>query len=137
MFVLVILWAGVWRVVIGWTEPRFEWRPLAWVMLGSVLGLVINPYFPHNLYLFYEHARVKITPNDFATKVGQEWYPYDTREFVPNCYVALAAILARYLFFDTQHRDRAERPLFFLILSTSLLLLTAPWERFSDNFPPF
>src|SRR5712691_5043806 len=137
LFVLLILAAGVWTIVIGWTEQRFEWRPLAWVVLGSVLGLAINPYFPHNLYLFYEHARVKITPNDFATKVGNEWYPYDTREFVANCYVALAAMLAGYLFFDVGDRERAERPLFCLFLSTSLLLMTARWKRFAEYFPPF
>src|SRR5205809_4761911 len=137
LFVLLILAAGVWTIVIGWTEQRFEWRPLAWVVLGSVLGLVISPYFPHNLYLFYEHARVKITPNDFTTNVGNEWYPYDTREFVANCYVALAAMLAGYLFLDIEDRERAERPLFFLLLSTSLLLMTARWKRFAEYFPPF
>src|SRR5438128_63265 len=125
MFVLLGVAVTIWTIVIGWTEQRFEWRPLAWVVLGSVLGLVINPYFPHNLYLFYEHARVKITPNDFATKVGNEWYPYDTREFVANCYVALAAMLAGYLFLDIEDRERAERTLFFLLLSTSLLLMCA------------
>ncbi|MDX6528075.1 MAG: hypothetical protein QOH41_365 [Blastocatellia bacterium] len=137
MFVLLILAAAIWTVVTGWTEERFEWRPLAWVGLGSVLGLIINPYFPHNLYLFYEHARVKITPADFATKVGQEWYPYDTREFVVNCYVALAAMLTGYLAFDGSDRKRAQRPLYFLIFSTLLLLMTARWKRFAEYFPPF
>jgi len=49
MFVLLILAAVIWTVVVAWTEERFEWRPLAWVILGSVLGLIVNPYFPHNL----------------------------------------------------------------------------------------
>jgi hypothetical protein len=137
MFVLLILAAAIWTVVTGWTEERFEWRPLAWVGLGSALGLIINPYFPHNLYLFYEHARVKITPADFATKVGQEWYPYDTREFIVNCYVALAAMLTGYLAFDGSDRKRAQRPLYFLIFSTLLLLMTARWKRFAEYFPPF
>ncbi|MDX6403455.1 MAG: hypothetical protein QOH70_910 [Blastocatellia bacterium] len=137
MFVLLILAAAIWTVVTGWTEERFEWRPLAWVALGSALGLIINPYFPHNLYLFYEHARVKITPADFATKVGQEWYPYDTREFIINCYVALAAMLTGYLAFDGSDRKRAQRPLYFLIFSTLLLLMTARWKRFAEYFPPF
>ena len=137
MFVLLIVAVAIWTIVIGWTEERFEWRPLTWVLLGSVLGLVINPYFPHNLYLFYEHARVKITAGDFATKVGNEWYPYDTREFVINCYVALAAMLIGYLTFDTGDRKRAERPLYFLILSTLLMLMTARWKRFAEYFPPF
>src|SRR6266850_4365223 len=137
MFVLLILAAVIWTIVIGWTEERFEWRPLAFVCLGSVLGLIINPYFPHNLYLFYEHARVKITPTDFATKVGQEWYPYDTREFMVNCYVALVAMLIGYLAFDGSDRKRAQRPMYFLILSTLLLLMTMRWKRFAEYFPPF
>jgi hypothetical protein len=137
MFVLLVLAAVIWTIMIGWTEERFEWRPLVWVGLGSVLGLIINPYFPHNLYLFYEHARVKITATDFATKVGQEWYPYDTREFMVNCYVALVAMLIGYLAFDGSDRKRSQRPLYFLILSTLLLLMTARWKRFAEYFPPF
>src|SRR5215831_8781121 len=90
---LLFILAVIWTIVIGWTEEKFEWRPMVFVLGGIALGLVINPYFPHNLYLIYEHARMKITANGFATKVGQEWYPYDTAEFVVNCYVALAAML--------------------------------------------
>lgn len=137
MFVLLIVAAAIWTVVIGWTEERFEWRPLAFVLVGSILGLVINPYFPRNLYLFYEHARVKITAGGFATKVGQEWYPYDTYEFMINCYVALAAMLVGYITFDFSDKKRAQRPLFFLILSTVMLLMVARWKRFAEYFPPF
>ena len=137
LFVLLVLAVIIWTIVIAWTEERFEWRPLAWVALGSVLGLVINPYFPHNLYLLYEHARMKITATEFATKVGQEWDPYNTQEFVANCLVALAAMLTGYLAFGAIDRKRSERPLFFLILSTALMLMTARWKRFAEYFPPF
>jgi len=137
MFVLLGVAVVIWTAVIAWSEERFEWRPLAYVAAGSLLGLVINPYFPHNLYLFWEHARVKITAGDFATKVGQEWYPYNTQEFVVNCYVALAAMLVGYITFDWSDRKRAQRPLFFLIFATSLLLMIARWKRFAEYFPPF
>jgi hypothetical protein len=137
MFVLLILAAAIWTVVVGWAEERFEWRPIVWVLVGTAAGLVINPYFPHNLYLFWEHARVKITATNFTTKVGQEWYPYDTTEFFLNCYVALAAMLTGYLAFEWSDRKRAARPLFFLILSTALLLMMARWKRFAEYFPPF
>jgi hypothetical protein len=137
LFVLLVLATIIWSIVVSWTEERVEWRPLMWVGLGSVLGLIINPYFPHNLYLFYEHARVKITATDFATKVGQEWYPYDTREFLVNCYVALVAMLIGYLAFDGSDRKRVQRPLYLLILSTLLLLMTMRWKRFAEYFPPF
>ena len=137
MFVLLGLAAAIWTIVVAWTEERFEWRPLAYVTLGCVLGLVINPYFPHNLYLFWEHARVKITAVDFATKVGNEWYPYDTREFLVNCFVALAAMLVGYITFDLSDRKRSQKSFFFLILSTALLLMNARWKRFAEYFPPF
>jgi len=137
MFVLLLIAAVVWTIVTGWSEERFEWRPMVFVISGIALGLIINPYFPRNLYLFYEHARMKITAGDFATKVGQEWYPYDTAEFIVNCYVALAAMLAGYIAFDFSERKRAQRPLYFLIFSTVLLLMNARWKRFAEYFPPF
>ena len=137
LFVLLWIAAIVWVIVVFATEERFEWRPLVFVFGGSILGLVINPYFPHNLYLFYEHARIKITNGSFATKVGQEWYPYDTYEFILNCYVALIAMLAGYIAFDFSDRKRAQRPLYFLIISTALMLMTMRWKRFAEYFPPF
>lgn len=136
LFVLLMIAALVWTIVVGWSEERFEWRPLVFVFAGIALGLIINPYFPHNLYLFYEHARMKITASGFATKVGQEWYPYDTAEFVVNCYVALAAMLVGYIAFDFSDRKRAQRPLFFLVFATLLLLMNARWKRFAEYFPP-
>lgn len=137
MFVLLGVATAIWVGVIAWTEARFEWRPLACVAGGCVLGLVFNPYFPHNLYLFWEHARVKITATDFATKVGNEWYPYDTWQFLWNCLVALVAMGIGYITFDGGDRKRSKKPLYFLVLSTVLLLMNLRWKRFAEYFPPF
>ena len=46
-------------------------------------------------------------------------------------------MLIGYLTFDAGDRKRAERPLYFLILSTLLMLMTARWKRFAEYFPPF
>lgn len=137
MFVLLGVAAFIWTVVIAWTEERLEWRPLVFVAAGVLLGLVINPYFPHNIYLLYEHARIKLKTGDFSTKVGQEWYPYDSFEFIVNCLVALMAMIAGFVAFDSRDRRGAERPLFLLIFATVLMLMTARWKRFAEYFPPF
>jgi hypothetical protein len=137
MFVLLGIAAAIWAAVIAWTEERFEWRPLVYVFAGLALGLVITPYFPHNLHLLYEHARIKITAGNFATKVGQEWYPYDTQVFLGSCLVALAAMVIGYIAFDGSDRKRSQRSLFLLVLSTALMLMTALWKRFAEYFPPF
>jgi len=137
MFVLLGLAVVIWVAVIGWTERRFEWRPLLSVIVGSLAGLIINPYFPYNLYLFYEHVLIKVTAADFSTKVGQEWYPYDTKEFLLNCFVAIAAMLAGYIAFDGSDRKRSSRQLFLLVFSTALMIMTMRWKRFAEYWPPF
>jgi hypothetical protein len=137
MFVLLILAAFIWTAVIGWTEHRFEWRPIVWVLLGTAAGLIINPYFPANLHLFYEHLKTKLTVSDFSTSVGKEWYPYDSWEFLGNSVVACAAMLVGYLAFDPSDRKRAHHSLFFLIFATALMIMTARWKRIAEYWPPF
>jgi hypothetical protein len=137
MFVLLILAAFIWSAVIGWTEHRFEWRPVVWVLLGTTAGLVINPYFPINLQLFYEHLKTKITAADFSTKVGKEWYPYDSWEFLGNSIVACTAMVVGYLAFDPSDRKRAHHSLFFLVFATVLMIMTARWKRIAEYWPPF
>ena len=98
---------------------------------------MINPYFPHNLQLLFEHVKIKLTPSDFDTKVGSEWYPYDSWEFIRNSVVACIAMLAGYIAFDLGDRKRANYPLFFLIFSTVLMIMTARWKRIAEYWPPF
>jgi hypothetical protein len=137
MFVLLILEAFIWTVVIAWTERRFEWQPIAWVLFGTAAGLIINPYFPINLHLFYEHLKIKLTPGDFSTKVGKEWYPYDSWEFMVNSIVACVAMLVGYVSFDPSDRKRSHQSLFFLIFATVLMIMTARWKRIAEYWPPF
>lgn len=137
MAVLLIFAVVVWVVVTGWTERRFEWRPLVWVLLGTAAGFVINPYFPQNLHLFYEHLKTRLAPSGFSTKVGQEWYPYNSWEFIGNSFVACVAMVVGYVAFDPSDRKRAHHSLFFLLFSTALMLMTARWKRIAEYWPPF
>jgi hypothetical protein len=137
MFVLLLLAAFIWTAVIGWTERRLEWRPLMWVVVGCTAGLVINPYFPTNFLLLYEHLKIKVTASEFSTKVGGEWYPYDTWEFFGNSVVACAAMVIGYLAFEPSDRKRAHHSLFFLIFASVLMIMTARWRRIAEYWPPF
>jgi hypothetical protein len=137
MFVLLLLATILWTVAIGWTERRLEWRPLVWVLAGTLAGLVINPYFPRNLHLLYEHLKIKVTPSDFSTSVGKEWYPYDSWEFLGNSVVACVAMVVGYISFDPGDRKRSLHSLFFLLFSTALLLMNMRWKRIAEYWPPF
>jgi hypothetical protein len=137
MFVLLVLAAVLWVAVIAWTEHRFEWRVLVWVSVGVVAGLIINPYFPHNLQLLEEHIRLKLTTADFTTKVGSEWYPYDSWEFFGNSLVACVAMIVGYVAFEPGERKRSHQSLFFLLFATVLMIMTARWKRIAEYWPPF
>ncbi|MDT5272861.1 MAG: hypothetical protein QOH49_5047 [Acidobacteriota bacterium] len=140
-----LLWAVVffWFVVTVWREQALN-REVAWaaaalglVFVGTVLGFVINPYFPHNLQLLYEHLIIKLTPSDFTTTVGSEWYPYSTWEFLGNCGVALAAMFVGYLSFKDSASEGRQRAFLLMLFSTLLMLANMRWRRFSEYFPPF
>ena len=137
LFVLLLMATAFWVIVIAWTERRFEWRPLMWVVLGCAAGLVINPYFPQNLSQLYEHMEIKLTVEGYDTKVGMEWYPYETWEFLRNSGVACVAMVVGYVAFEPSERRRAHYPLFFLLLSTALMIMTARWKRMAEYWPPF
>jgi hypothetical protein len=140
-----LLWvaAGVWLLVTLWVEQSFNKAvvraavAVGLVIAGTALGYIINPYFPHNIQLVYEHLLMKVTPKDFSTPVGGEWYPYNTWEFLGNCGVAAAAMLAGYIAFRDSTKKESQRTLFFLIFSTFLMIVNARWRRFSEYWPPF
>ena len=137
LFPLLVMATLFWMIVIGWTERRFEWRPMMWVLLGCIAGLVINPYFPENFQLLYQHSVMKLTPREFTTKVGMEWYPYDSWEFLGNSAVACIAMLTGYIAFDPAVRRKSQHPLFLLLFATALMIMTARWKRIAEYWPPF
>ena len=137
LFVLLMMATVFWVITIAVTEFKFEWRPLVYVVVGCAAGLVINPYFPHNLQLLFEHMQIKLTASDFDTKVGSEWYPYDSWEFLGNSLVACVAMFAGYIAFEPSERKRNHFPLFLLLFSTALMIMTARWRRIAEYWPPF
>ena len=136
---VALLWVatGVWTLVMLWSERRFEWKPLVFVAAGSAAGFIINPYFPLNVRLYYEHALMKVTAKDFSTAVGSEWYPYNTWEFLGNCATAVVAMIVGYVAYRGAGRRESQRSLFLLLFATSLMLINARWRRFAEYWPPF
>jgi len=138
LFPLLWIAALIWTVIIAWNEHRFEWRPLAYTTGGMVLGNIINPYFPQNLGLFWEHFKTKIKiGSDFAVPVGGEWYPYSGQDLLTHFPVALVAVLIGYILFMPKNKKLPEKATFFLMFVTILLMSQFRSKRFAEYFPPF
>ncbi|MBA4185421.1 MAG: hypothetical protein H0X49_15625 [Acidobacteria bacterium] len=138
LFPLLLFAAFFWTLIIAWNERRFEWRPLVYTVGGMLLGNLINPYFPQNLYLFWEHFITKVkVGSDFAVSVGGEWYPYSGQELLMNFPIALAAMLIGYILFAPKNGKLPEKSTFFLMFVTVLLVSQFRSKRFAEYFPPF
>ena len=138
LFPLLFIAAVVWAAIIGWNERNLEWEPVAYTFGGMVLGNVINPYFPNNLLLFYEHFITKFrVGSDFAVAVGGEWYPYSGMELLTHFPVAMLAMLIGYILFMPRHGRLPEKATFFLVFVTILLAAQFRSKRFAEYFPPF
>ncbi len=138
LFPLLLFAAIIWVLIIAWNEHRFEWRPLAYTGVGIILGNIINPYFPNNLYLFTEHFTEKFKiGSDFVVAVGGEWYPYTGMELLMNFPVALLAMLIGYILFVPRSSKLPEKAAFFLAFTTILLAAQFRSKRFAEYFPPF
>ncbi len=138
LFPLLWIAALIWVVIIAWNERKFEWPPLAYTTAGMVLGNVINPYFPANLSLFWEHFITKFKiGSDFAVSVGGEWYPYTGMELLTHFPVAMIAMLVGYILFMPRGGKLPEKATFFLMFVTILLAAQFRSKRFAEYFPPF
>src|SRR5207253_2518242 len=60
LFPLLFIAAVIWALIIGWNERKIEWQPVVYTGSGLILGNIINPYFPQNFWLFYEHFVEKL-----------------------------------------------------------------------------
>jgi hypothetical protein len=138
LFPLLWIAALIWVVIIAWNERRFEWEPLLYTTAGMILGNIINPYFPNNLRLFYEHAITKIkVGSDFAVAVGGEWYPFSGMELLTQLPVAMLAMLIGYILFVPRGGRLPEKATFFLMFTTLILAAQFRSKRFAEYFPPF
>jgi hypothetical protein len=138
LFPLLLFAAFFWTLIVAWNERRLEWRPLAFTTGGMILGNIINPYFPQNLLLFWEHFYTKFkVGSDFAVAVGGEWYPYNGMELILNFPVALLAMLIGYILFAPRNGKLPEKATFFLMFVTVLLAAQFRSKRFAEYFPPF
>ncbi len=137
LFPLLLGATIIWAIIIGWNERKLEWKPVGYSTGGMILGNIINPYFPDNLRLFWEHAITKIKIDDFVVAVGGEWYPYSALDILTHFPIAMIAMLVGYILFAPKNGKLPEKATFFLMFVTTLLVLQFRSKRFAEYFPPF
>ncbi|MFH1193682.1 MAG: hypothetical protein V1661_01665 [bacterium] len=86
--------------LLAMTIKQAEWRPLIATIIGSLAGLVINPYFPQNLK-FYWMQTVQIGLVNYGSKigVGAEWYGFNLADLISYSWPIVLFLVLGLLFF--------------------------------------
>jgi len=95
-----------------------------WCLLGITGGLVLNPYFPENIYFNWVHI-VKIGLRNYQNilPVGVEWYPYNPITLIfDNLLIVLPWIIGLGWFFISL-KKRGEEKIFGQSLKSICLIL--------------
>jgi hypothetical protein len=132
MFALAVLHF----LAVALTERRFDLRPLIYITGGIILGMLINPYFPDNLIFSYHHMLPKLT-DATSVRVGNEWFPYDTKQLLDNSLPALVAFASGVLALGLSGRKMDARTALALFIALLFGLMLFQARRFVEYFPPF
>ncbi|MFA6908520.1 MAG: hypothetical protein WC289_01405 [Patescibacteria group bacterium] len=158
-FLLLLVMTGAWTV-IGWIMDRRHHIPHLMrqgfrrhmrnvihnqhvqiffsVFTGTMLGVVINPYFPSNLQ-FYWHQLVQIGIINYrdVIGVGNEWYPYVFIELVSNTiFLSIIIVMAAVLFGIFLRHQRREG-FVLAIMMVFFFVLTLKSKRYIEYYVPF
>ncbi|TSC56488.1 MAG: hypothetical protein G01um101418_305 [Parcubacteria group bacterium Gr01-1014_18] len=108
------------------------------IFLGMSLGLVINPFFPDNLYFYWiQTVEIALFNYSEAIGVGAEWYPYTfSTLFNGNIfYFFLLFVFVPLLAMGI--KKMSKESLFFFLVSALFFILTLKSRRYIEYAVPF
>jgi hypothetical protein len=135
-FPLLLVLAGIYVFSVWSIEGRFNGLPLIYAGAGVVLGLLVNPYFPHNILFAIQHILPKLSEAT-SVSVGNEWYPYTTGQLIRNSPLGLISFVGAILALGLTGRKMSLQTAvsFFAAIMFGLMLFQA--RRFIEYFPAF
>ena len=135
-FPLLPVLAVLHLLVVAVLERRFEYRPLVFISVGIILGMLVNPYFPDNIIFSFRHMLPKLT-DATSVSVGNEWYPYDTGQLLENSLPAFIVFSSGILALGLTGRKMDVRSGTGLLAALLFGLMLFQARRFIEYFPPF
>lgn len=135
-FPLLIALAVLHFLAVALMEHRIEYKPLLYISIGILLGQIINPYFPENIIFSYRHMLPKLA-GPTSIRVGNEWYPYTTKQIFDNSFPSLFAFVCGILALGLSNRKMDVPTAFALFVAIFFGFMLIQARRFVEYFPPF
>ncbi len=115
---------------------RLVWSPCLYASIGTVLGFVLNPYFPDNLLFLWNHFQEYLS-HPTPVPVSAEWVDYPSWILFDSCRGAWTFLLAGILALSFQGRVLSRRSLTFFSINLLFLVMFFRARRFVEYWPVF
>jgi len=135
-FPLIGVFGVLYLIAVAMVERRFEYKALLYIGSGVLLGMLINPYFPDNIIFSWNHMLPKLS-DATSVRVGNEWFPYDTKQILENSFPALIAFISGIFALGFSDRKMDVRTALSLLVALIFGLMLLQARRFVEYFPPF
>ncbi len=112
-------------------------RVISIVIAGLMLGLVVNPYFPHNLKFYWvQVVQIGLINLQHLVHVGAEWYPSDPLTMIKNSLLPLTVIIVAGVVFGFYRTKMDLATKFLCVLTIIFFLATLKARRNIEYFIP-
>ena len=135
-FPLLLAFVVLYILAVVAVERRIEYKPLLFIAGGILLGMIINPYFPDNIIFSWHHMLPKLA-DATSVHVGNEWFPYDTKQILENSFPSLMVFVSGVFALGLSGQKMDVRIAFALLVSLLFGLMLLQARRFVEYFPPF
>lgn len=150
---LLILLVGLyWLLSIVWLVRNKSWQLGAikrnksikrafglvfGVGLGLAAGIFFSPYFPRNLFFYWDQSfKIAILNYQYVIGVGAEWYPYGLAELFFSAIPFFIVYALALVVWVVTYRKQSMNSWYFFILSFLFFGLTLKSRRYVEYFVP-
>jgi hypothetical protein len=106
-------------------------------LAGTVLGLILNPYFPKNLKFYWQQiVQIGLINYRGAVNVGGEWYPYKIMDLLSESGVVMIIGIISLILFVLFIKKQKTESIFFFITCLIFFIFTLKSKRYVEYFVP-
>ena len=114
-------------------SKKFDYKLILYPLSGTVVGLILHPYFPNNIFMLYTQI---FEVNLVANLYNVEWKPWPFFEFIKNNILVLFYLIISILILF-KYKKINKNKAFYLSLSLLFLVYTLISRRIQEYFIPF
>ncbi len=127
-----------WKSLINKTFNFSNKKIIFNLVLGNLMGLIINPYFPQNIKFYWQQIwQIGIINYQKIVAVGNEWFSISLLDLGSHSIITTVIIILTFTWCIINYKKINRFTIFFALLTIFFLLLTLKSRRYLEYFIPF